>query len=379
MDTKVVTPDKKGSYGESLGQVAAALRAGALVVFPTETVYGVGANALDPDAVARLRAAKGRADEQPFTVHLPGRSAAGRYVSSPSPLARRLARKAWPGPLTLICSVPDPQQEPIGREADADQLRSIYHDNKVGLRCPANAAACEVLRLAEVPVVASSANRAGQAPPSNIKAALRDLDGEVEYAIDSGPTQMTSASTIVEIDGDQWMMRRAGSIDERTISRLARTEIMVVCTGNTCRSPIAEYLFRQKLAERLDISLEALARQGYFVSSAGTAAFGGGPISDPSRAELKRRSIDASAHHAQPLTIEKVQSCERIFTMTQAHRDAVVQLVPAAADRVMQLDSAGNVPDPIGAGAAQYEACANQIEAAIDVRLEEFLNEDRDW
>jgi protein-tyrosine phosphatase len=300
-------------------------------------------------------------------------------VGSPSPLARRLARKAWPGPLTLICTVPAPEEEEIGRAATPEQLDAVYRERKVGLRCPAHAMATDLLREAGVPVVASSANRTGNPPPFELEAALRDLNESVEFALDAGPTPLNSASTIVEVRGCDWTIHRSGAIDERMIRRLARSEITMVCTGNSCRSPLAEYLFRAKLAQELGLPPERLEAQGYVVSSAGTAAWAGGTISGGSRAELARRGIQATDHRAQPLTIELIQRCERIFTMSPEHRAAVLELAPSAADRVFALDDRGPVADPIGGGPDEYRACAAQIERAVDARLQEFMNEDRNW
>jgi tRNA threonylcarbamoyl adenosine modification protein (Sua5/YciO/YrdC/YwlC family) len=376
MRTKIITCGEQNRYNSSLREAAAALRDGALVVFPTETVYGVAANAANAQALNRLREVKGRGFDQAFTVHLPRRSEARRYVRSPAPLVRRLARKAWPGPLTLVCPVPAPEQEEIARATPPEQLREIFHHGKVGLRCPAHAAATELLAEAGVPVVASSANRAGHPPPFDLPDALRDLDGAVEFAFDAGRTRHTSASTVVEIQGDGWTIRRQGVIDERTIRRMATTEILMVCT---CRSPIAEYLFRAKLATRLGVSVDQLSRQGYVISSAGTVGFEGGKISELSCQELAKRNIDGAGHRAQPLTVDLIQRAERIYAMSSEHRAAVIDLVPAAAERVFMLDDQSPVVDPIGGGAAEYQGCAEHIERAVDARLEEFLNEDLNW
>lgn len=379
MRTEIITSGDENRYDSSLRRAAAALRDGALVVFPTETVYGVAANALNADALARLQAVKQRDTGQPFTVHLAGRTEARRYVRSPPPLARRLARKAWPGPLTLVLRVPSPEQEEVAQTCPADRLTGIFREGKVGLRCPAHVVATDLLRGAGVPVVASSANRAGRPPPARCDEALRDLEGAVEFAIDAGRTRLSTASTIVEIEGRAWKIRREGAIDERTIRRMAVTEILMVCTGSSCRSPMAEYLFRTKLAARLGIPLEELAAEGYVVSSTGTAAFPGAGISTGSREELAKRGIDANGHRAQPLTVTLIQRTERIYTMSAEHRSAVLDLVPSAADRVFPLDAEGPVADPIGGGPEEYRACAAQIERAVDARLEEFVNEDRDW
>jgi tRNA threonylcarbamoyl adenosine modification protein (Sua5/YciO/YrdC/YwlC family) len=379
MRTKIISSGDPNRYNSSLREAAAALRGGALVVFPTETVYGVAANAADANALARLRAVKGRGSEQAFTVHLPRRADARRYVGSPPPLARRLARKAWPGPLTLVCPVPFPEREEIARTTPPEQLHEIFHNGRVGLRCPAHVVATELLAEAGVPVVASSANRAGNPPPFDLQDALRDLDGVVEFALDAGRTRHTSASTVVEIRDNGWVIKRTGVIDERTIRRMATTEILMVCTGNSCRSPIAEYLFREKLAERLGIPPDQLAGQGYVISSAGTIGFSGGTISELSCQELAKRNIDGSKHRSQPLTIELIQRAERIYAMSSEHRAAVIDLVPAAADRVFMLDDQSPVADPIGGGPEEYRGCAEHIERAVDARLEEFLDEDLNW
>ena len=369
MRTKIITSGDQNRYNSSLREAAAALRNGALVVFPTETVYGVAANVADANALARLREVKGRGSEQAFTVHLPRRADARRYVGSPPPLARRLARKAWPGPLTLVCPVPLPEREEIAQTTPPEQLPEIFHNGKVGLRCPAHVAATELLREAGVPVVASSANRVGNPPPFDVQEALRDLNGAVEFALDAGRTRHMSASTVVEIQDDGWMIRRTGVIDERTIRRMATTEILMVCTGNSCRSPIAEYLFREKLAEHLGLPPDQLAGQGYVISSAGTIGFSGGTISDLSCQELAKRNIDGSKHRSQPLTIELIRRAERIYAMSSEHRTAVIDLVPAAAARVFMLDDQSPVADPIGGGPEEYQGCAEHIERAVDARL----------
>ncbi len=366
-------------YSDSIRRAAEALRDGQLVAFPTETVYGIAASATNPDAMQRLRRLKQLQDDRPFTVHLSDRADAARFVTQSHPVARRLSRRAWPGPLTIVCEVPDPGSTEIGRPLSPQQRRELYFDGSIGLRLPAHPAALDLIRLAGVPVVGTSANRTGAPPPTDFSQVSQALSSELAFGIDAGRTRFDVASTVVQVKADGWTVLREGVLDERTLRRMARHETVMVCTGNSCRSPMAEYLYRRHLARRWDTTEAGLAGLGFRVSSAGVAAVEGGPVSRGALEELRVRGIDASAHESHLASVERLQRADRIYAMTPEHADRILELSPAGGVRVELLDPNGPIADPMGGGPDAYRACARQIEQAVLVRLEELLDEDRHW
>ena len=378
METRVIKAASGQNYSDILPEVRSKLNAGALVIFPTETVYGIAANAANPDAVARLRAAGVGTASPAYTVHLARKSDAARFMPESSPVMRRLARKVWPGPLTLLGHVSEPAKSPISQQHPRS-LDAIFDKDSVSLRCPNHPVFQALIAGMDAPIIASGAGKPGAPPAFDANTALGNLPGVAEFALDAGPTALRQVSTVVELRGHAWAICRLGAIDERTVTRLARSEILFVCTGNSCRSPMAEYLFRRMLSERLGFAIGALAEAGYFVRSAGTAASQEMPASRGTLDELTRRGVDARRHRSQHLTVELVQRAERIYVMTSDHLADVLDLAPEAAGRVSLLDADGPINDPIGGGPEQYALAAEQIEQACRLRLEEFVREDLNW
>jgi protein-tyrosine phosphatase len=248
----------------------------------------------------------------------------------------------------------------------------MYHDGTIGIRCPEDHVAADLLTHTPMPVVAASANLAGNPAPTTAEEALRDMDGKVDLVIDAGRTRYNMASTIVEVGPDGCRMLREGVLDQRMLQRLSRTSFLVVCSGNTCRSPMGEALLKRLLAEKLGCREEELPKKGYHVESAGTGTYGGAPASPEAVEVLKERGIDLSGHRSQPLTLEQVNRADYVFAMTRRQAENVRAMAGNVEHRVHPVDE-GDIEDPIGGTRHDYEECANRIEQALRRRLEEVL------
>ena len=195
---------------ETLVDAARTLRAGGLVAFPTETVYGLGANALDAAAVGRIFAAKGRPADNPVIVHAADAAAAWQVTTGPTPLAERLAARFWPGPLTLVLHA-----APGLPAALTAGLTSV------AVRVPAHPVALALLRLAGVPVAAPSANPSGRPSPTTAAHVLAELADAVELVIDGGPCAVGLESTVVDARGTQPVVLREGAITREQLAAAA--------------------------------------------------------------------------------------------------------------------------------------------------------------
>ncbi len=372
MTTETWKADGGTGTEQAVRKAAAVLQEGGLVVFPTETVYGLAANAADPKAMQRLREVKNRPADKPFTVHIARKDRLHQYVPELSRTGAQLVRKGWPGPLTLIFSVTGPHDAPVAEQVSPEAMAGIYRNGTIGLRCPNAPVATALLDLLDVPIVAASANPAGQAPAVNAVEAMAYLDGEIDVVLDAGRCRYAKASTIVRVEGDRADIVREGVYDERMVRKMLTTNIVFVCTGNTCRSPMAEGICRKLLAERIGCKPDELEDRGIVVSSAGTYGMTGSPASAEAVEACAAMDIDISRHQAQVLTPELLNGADYVFTMTGRHLDAVNQLMPTAQGKAELLDPQGDIDDPIGAETAVYVDLANQMEAHLRQRLEDL-------
>ena len=189
---------------------AACLKSGSLVALPTETVYGLGGNALDPQAAARIFAAKERPHFDPLIVHLAELSWLPRVARDVPPLALRLAEAFWPGPLTLI----------LPRTHSIPDLVTSGLDT-VGVRVPDHSLTREVLRLADLPIAAPSANPFGRLSPTTAQHVLDQLGARIDFVLDGGPCRVGVESTIVRVVGDGLVLLRPGGIPLEDLARFA--------------------------------------------------------------------------------------------------------------------------------------------------------------
>ena len=226
---------KLGDRGTDIAHAAALLRAGGLVAFPTETVYGLGADAARGDAVAKIFAVKGRPRAHPLIVHVAPEvldATFGGWAREVPDAARTLAARAWPGPLTIIL-----RRGP--RVADA----TTGGNDTVGIRVPAHPVALALLRAFEGGIAAPSANRFGAVSPTTAAHVAADLGGDVDYILDGGPCSVGVESTIVDFSRGAPVLLRPGGLARATIEAitgpLARADAQAPAAPGTLASHYA--------------------------------------------------------------------------------------------------------------------------------------------
>jgi protein-tyrosine phosphatase len=351
-----------------------ALVEGRLVAFPTETVYGVAAHALDEAAVARLVQIKGRPAGKPVALAIRGVEQALDYCPAMSVVARRLGSRCWPGPLTLVLDATHPDSL-LQRLPDGVQ-QIVSPSGLVGLRVPDHRYILSALDLVPGPLVLSSANRSGQADAVSAPEVVDALGRDVDLVLDDGPSKYAQPSSVVRVTGNHVELARQGIVSETQVRRFASLVVVVVCTGNTCRSPMAEVLLKKLLADRLECGLGDLEDRGVMVQSAGIAAATGGPAAANAIEAVRQRNLDLSQHASQPVSDVLVRFADQIITMTQGHREALVAHWPEAADKTVPVRSDGyDVADPIGGSLDEYLQCADELETHLRQWVDQLADE----
>ena len=232
MNTILFTENTK----ENIEKAAEIIRQGGLLGIPTETVYGLGANALNADACRRIYEAKGRPQDNPLIIHVPDASWLSRYCEKVPESAYRLAEAFWPGPLTMIL----PKREIV-------PYRTTGGLETVGVRCPNHPVTLAVIAAADVPIAAPSGNTSGRPSPTSAADMLEDMDGKIDGIFDGGPCGVGVESTIIDLTCQPPRLLRAGGLPLEELERVLGTVLVDKCItqlmtdGERPRAPGMKY------------------------------------------------------------------------------------------------------------------------------------------
>lgn len=347
---------------DAIDRARAVLEEGGVMALPTESVYGLAGRADRPATLTRIAQLTQRPVDLPYTWVI-GRIEELDRFGRRSKLVERLTAKYWPGPLTLMLP-----GVPRGLEA-------IGFEGWTRVRLPAHRGTRGLLAALPFPVVLASTTARGSAEFVRAEDIASKLRGAIDWIYDGGPARLPEEASVLRVGPGHFELLRAGLFTIEQLRAVAGLRIALVCTGNTCRSPMAEGLAKALLAKALAVHSDELGDFGFEVRSMGVHASVGDSASKHAIAVLREHGIEFSSHRARAAQAEQLSRFERIYCMTRSHRSALLATVPPGRQLPIELldPESRDVPDPIGGDLDDYRRTAQVIENALNRRLEEWL------
>lgn len=345
LKTHIRNPDKR-----HIRKAAKVCKKGGVIAFPTETVYIVGGRMSAAGIEKRLREITGRPETDFFVHHVSDWSMLEALQIKKTPLVRSMVCRFWPGPVTLV--VPD------------------LLDRRIGVRFSRNKIACMLIREIGEPLITAGANRSGESSPHTAHQVVERLHDTFDCLIDGGKTEFRFHSTIVDLVGEVPVLLRKGAqapeVEKAVLKfqsgRYPRKRVLILCTGNICRSPMAEGLLKHEIEKReLSGDIEVI--------SCGTRARDGVPCTSETASVMQERGIDLSKFRSRLCRGGDLWTSNLVIAMTPRHALEVAKILPSAKERMITL----NVGDPIGKGMDVYEKTCRDMEMQLKRYLDVIL------
>jgi protein-tyrosine phosphatase len=350
---------------DAVHRAVQALVEGKVVALPTETVYIATASGLNERAVQKLLAIRGGQLDGPATLAVRGIEEVLDYVLELPPIGERLARRCWPGPVTL--QLADARPESAVFRLPSSVRQAIAPQSEIRVRVPGHELVLRLLRLLAGPVVMIGARREADSDSLTAQDVISRLDGQVDLVLDDGRCKFGQRSSIVRVAEHELTVLRQGVFSDSNLKRLASFMVVLVCTGNTCRSPMAEVLLKKRVAEKLGCTIAELEDRGVVIMSAGISATPGSRAAAEAMETMQERGLDLGLHESQPLSERLVRFADVVITMTRSHREAILEHFPDAVPRIHLISRGrGDVSDPIGGPLDLYRHCADQLDAYLE-------------
>ena len=329
---------------------------GGVVALPTETVYGLAVRSDKEEVVEKLYQLKKRPRDKPFSFACGSTvRVVNDFLSIMPPFVYRLMEEFLPGPLTIIYY--------------------SHQDKKIGVRVPSHAVAKAILQELNVPAYLPSANISGEKEAVSAAEVEAVFGDSIDLIVESGRCEYSRPSTVVDFTHKPYKIVREGIVPEKNIARaFVKKRIILVCTGNSCRSPMAQFLLVKYLRQLMPYS-----ENRYEIFSAGISAYEGSAAAPYVISILREREdLDVRDFHARKLDKYMVLSSDLIFTMEDAQSEYVLKFVPSSEGRVFNLkkflppELEKDIPDPIGRNMGVYQEAYDLIKKAT-LELIEWL------